>query len=95
MDMAHAAIVIIEPMDVERAGVAGTNHPALPSASRGRGAAVGRNFADRQCFTSVLNGGGGFNVGHGGDAPGELVAGWPYVGRASRATVPDDDSGWA
>jgi hypothetical protein len=43
----------------------------------------------------VLNGGGGFNVGHGGDAPGELVAGWPYVGRASRATVPDYDSGWA
>jgi hypothetical protein len=93
MDMAHAAIVIIEPMDVERAGVAGTNLPALPSASRGRGAAGGRKFADRQCFTSVLNGGGGFNVGHGGGAPGE----WWRVGpmSAGRQGRQFDDSGWA
>jgi hypothetical protein len=64
MDMAHAAIVIIEPMDVERAGVAGADLPALPSASRGCGAAVGRDIADGQRFTAVLDGGDGFKVGH-------------------------------
>ena len=50
-------IVIVEPMDVKRAGVAGTDLPALAGAGRRRGATVGRDFTDRQCFTAVLDGG--------------------------------------
>jgi hypothetical protein len=65
LEPGHASIVIIEPMDVRRAGVAGTDLPALPSASRGCGASVGRDFADRQRLTAVLDGGVGLGDVHG------------------------------
>jgi hypothetical protein len=56
--------------------MAGTDLPALPSAGRGGGAAVGRDFADCQRFTAVLDGGVGFVHGPwggrvGGDGQGE------------------------
>jgi hypothetical protein len=51
-------------MDMERAGMAGAYHPALPGGGRGRGAAVGRDFAYRERFATVLDGGGGFKDDH-------------------------------
>jgi hypothetical protein len=51
------ALITIEPTDVRRAGVAKTPLPAFPGAGCRRGAAVGRDFADRQRFTAVLDGG--------------------------------------
>jgi hypothetical protein len=72
------ALITIEPMDVKRAGVAGTDLPALAGAGCRRGAAVGWDFADRQCFTAVLDGGVGVGNVHGrwggrvgGDGQGE------------------------
>ena len=56
MEMGHAGLVIVKPMDMVRPGMAGTNLTALPGAGRGRGAAVGRNFADRQRFAAVFGG---------------------------------------
>jgi hypothetical protein len=50
---------------VRRAGVARTHLAALPSASRRSGATVGRNFADCQRFTAVLDGGVGLGDVHG------------------------------
>jgi hypothetical protein len=66
MKTGHAAIVIIEPTDVERAGMAGADLPALPGARRGRGATIGRDLADRQRLAAVLNGGVGLGGVHGG-----------------------------
>jgi hypothetical protein len=57
LEPGHASIVIVEPTDVRRAGVARTHFAALAGAGRGRGAAVGRDFTDRQRFTAVLDGG--------------------------------------
>jgi hypothetical protein len=65
VEMEYAGIVIVEPTNVKRAGVAGTHFPALPIGGSGRGAAVGRNFADRQRFAAVLDGGGGSEDRHG------------------------------
>jgi len=45
--------------------MAGTDFPALPGAGRGRGATVGRDFADRQRLTAVLDGGVGLGDVHG------------------------------
>jgi hypothetical protein len=64
LEPGHASIVTIEPMDMRRAGVAGTDLPALPSASRGRGASAGRDFADRRRLTAVLDGGVGLETVH-------------------------------
>jgi hypothetical protein len=62
--------------------MARTDLPALPGTSRGRGAAVGRNFADCQRFTAVLDGGVGLGDVHGswggrvgGDGQGRYRAG--------------------
>jgi hypothetical protein len=57
-------------VDVKRAGMACTDLPALPRAGCGRGAAVGRDFTDRQRLTAVLDGGVGLGDVHG-----------PWVGR--------------
>jgi hypothetical protein len=65
LELGHASIVIIEPTDVRRAGVARTHFAALPGAGRGRGAAVGRDFTDRQRLTAVLDGGVGLGDVHG------------------------------
>lgn len=93
MEMGHAGLVIVKPMDMERPGMSGTNLTALPRAGRGRGAAVGRNFANRQRFAAVLDGGGGLNVGHGGGAPGEWWRVGPMSagrqGRRFRMVIPD------
>jgi hypothetical protein len=64
MEAEQAGRVVVEPMDVERAGMAGTDLPALPGTSRGRGAAVGRDFADRQRLAAVLDGGVGLGDVH-------------------------------
>jgi hypothetical protein len=61
----YVGIVIVEPMDVQRAGMAGTHFAALPGAGRGRGAAVGWDFADRQRLAAVLDGGVGLGDVHG------------------------------
>jgi hypothetical protein len=45
--------------------VARTHFAALPSAGRRRGAAVGRDFTDRQRLTAMLNGGVGLGDVHG------------------------------
>jgi hypothetical protein len=45
--------------------VAGTDLPALPGAGRRHGAAVGRDFADRQRLAAVLDGGVGLGDVHG------------------------------
>jgi hypothetical protein len=55
LELGYAALITIEPMDVERAGMARTDLPALPGAGRRRGAAVGRDFADRQRLAAVLD----------------------------------------
>jgi hypothetical protein len=55
--MGHVGIVIVEPMDVERAGMAATHRPVLPGAGRGRGAAVGWDFGDCQRLAAVLKSG--------------------------------------
>jgi hypothetical protein len=65
MKTGHASIVIIEPMDVERAGMAGADLPALPGTCRGGGATIGRDLADRQRLTAVLDGGVGLRDAHG------------------------------
>jgi hypothetical protein len=54
-----------QPADAKRAGMACTDLPALPCACRGGGAAVGRDFTDRQRFTAVLDGGVGLKAIHG------------------------------
>jgi hypothetical protein len=59
------AIVIVEPTDVRPAGVARTHFAALPGASGGRGAAVVRDFTDRQRLAAVLDGGVGLGDVHG------------------------------
>jgi hypothetical protein len=65
LELGYVALIIIKPTDVPRDGVAGTDLPALPRASRGRRATVGRDFADRQRFTAMLGGGVGFENVHG------------------------------
>jgi hypothetical protein len=42
----------------------GANLAAQPSGGRGRGAAVGWDFADGERFATMLDGGGRFNDGH-------------------------------
>ena len=60
--------------------MAGTDLPALPGASRGRGATVGRDFADRQRLAAVLDGSVGLGDVHGrwggrvgGDGQGAMI----------------------
>jgi hypothetical protein len=65
METGYAGIVIVEPTDMERAGMAGTHFPALPVGGSGRCAAIRWNFADRQRLAAVLDGGGGLEDGHG------------------------------
>jgi hypothetical protein len=66
MRTGHASIVIIEPMDVERAGMAGADLPALPGPGGGGGTTIGRDLADGQRLASVLDGGGVGDIhGHG------------------------------
>jgi hypothetical protein len=65
LEARHAAIVIIEPMDVERAGMAVADLPALPGAGGGRGATIGRDLADGQCLAAMLDCGVGLGDGHG------------------------------
>jgi hypothetical protein len=57
MEAGQAGRVIVKPTNVQRTGMACTDLPALPGASRGRGATVGRDFADRQSLAAVLNSG--------------------------------------
>ena len=64
MEAGQACRVIIKPMDQGYAGMARANFSALSGASRGRGATVGRDFADRQRLTAVLDGGDGFGDVH-------------------------------
>ena len=55
MEMRQSDLVVIKPTDMERAGMAGTHLPAVPGASRGRGATIGRNLADSQCLAAMLS----------------------------------------
>jgi hypothetical protein len=50
MEVGHAALVIVKPMDVERAGMAGANLPALTGASRGISLIVS---ASQRCSMAV------------------------------------------
>jgi hypothetical protein len=65
LELGYIAPIIIEPMDVQRSGMARTDLSALAGAGRRRGAAVGRDFADRQRLTAVLGGGEGLGDVHG------------------------------
>jgi hypothetical protein len=57
---------IIKPMDAQGTGMAGTDSQASPVGNGAGGAAIGRDVADRQRLTGVLNGDGdGFDDGHG------------------------------
>jgi hypothetical protein len=70
----QAGRVVVKPMDMVRAGMTGTVLPALPGTSRGRGATVGRDVADRQRFAAVLDDGvllGGVHALWGGRVGGE------------------------
>jgi hypothetical protein len=49
-------------MDLERTSIAGADIPVLPGACRGGGATIGRDLADRQRLTAVLDGGPGWQV---------------------------------
>ena len=57
---------IVKPTDAQGTSMAGTDRPASPVGGGAGGAAIGRDFADGQRFTAVLNGrGDGFDDGHG------------------------------
>jgi len=58
-------IAIVKPADAQGTGMASTDRPASPVGSRGRGAAIGRDVADRQRLAAVLGGSDGFDGGHG------------------------------
>jgi hypothetical protein len=62
---AHSSAAIIKPADATRAQMACTDLPALAGAGRGRGAAVGRDFTDRQRLAAMLDGGVGLGNVHG------------------------------
>jgi hypothetical protein len=70
--------------------MARTDLPAFPSAGRGRGAAVGRDFADGQRLTAVLNGGVGLGDVHG--PWGGVWRGWSR-GVPGRAAI-ESREGW-
>ena len=56
---------IVKSTYAQSTGMAVADPSALPGAGVGRGAAIGRDFADRQRFATMLNGGVGLGGVHG------------------------------